>query len=324
MNDLRARWWRASGTGGAVSVIGLVADEASQLDAALEALSLPRVPVNGVRWCRVAGVDEMVVARSSARLVWLTPHAGKAIAERIDGWLSSAGLECAHEPAFPEARSAIETRALGAVTRAASPRAVDLLLRQHELWSMGERDEQTPLNERDRGLRWLIEPPMVVVVGRPNAGKSTLLNAVAGQTVALATEVAGTTLDHVGALIELDGLVVRWVDTPGIEDHPSDELQASAQQTAAELASSAELVVRIAEATRPEDIAELPTTKAGQTRTLASKTDLAAGGGWTSWADLGCSALDQASVLALATDLRRAFVNDAWLASDEPWRFWGD
>ncbi len=326
MSDVRspARWWRASGTGGAVSVIGLVADGASQLDAAIEGLLLPRVPVGGVRWCRVAGIDEMVVARPSPTLIWLTPHAGKAIAERFDGWLRCAGLERAHEPAFSEARSEIEARALGVLTRAASPRALDLLLRQHELWATGARDEASPLSERDRGLRQLIEPPMVVVVGRPNAGKSTLLNAVAGQTVALATDVAGTTLDHVGALVELDGLVTRWVDTPGIENHPSDALQAFAQQTAVELARSADLVVRIAEAARPEDIEGLPTTQSGQAITLASKTDLATGDGWTTWADLGCSALDQASISELTADLRRALVGDDWLASDEPWRFWSD
>ncbi len=58
---------------------------------------------------------------------------------------------------------------------------------------------KNPASEaRDRVLRRLIDPPLVVAIGPPNIGKSSLLNALAGRSVALVADEAGTTRDHVG------------------------------------------------------------------------------------------------------------------------------
>jgi GTP-binding protein len=56
----------------------------------------------------------------------------------------------------------------------------------------------------------------VAIVGRPNVGKSSLLNRLAGQQRVVVDEVAGTTVDPVDELIELDGQVYRFIDTAGI------------------------------------------------------------------------------------------------------------
>jgi tRNA modification GTPase len=56
----------------------------------------------------------------------------------------------------------------------------------------------------------------VVLAGRPNAGKSSLLNALAGYDAAIVTEVAGTTRDLVREQIEIDGLPVHIIDTAGL------------------------------------------------------------------------------------------------------------
>ena len=69
---------------------------------------------------------------------------------------------------------------------------------------------------RDLRLRRLITPARVVVTGPTNAGKSTLLNALAGRAVAIAHHTPGTTRDAVAARIDLAGLVVDWFDTPGV------------------------------------------------------------------------------------------------------------
>jgi tRNA modification GTPase len=58
----------------------------------------------------------------------------------------------------------------------------------------------------------------VVLAGRPNAGKSSLLNALAGYDAAIVTEIPGTTRDLVREHIELDGLPVYIVDTAGLRD----------------------------------------------------------------------------------------------------------
>jgi tRNA modification GTPase len=64
----------------------------------------------------------------------------------------------------------------------------------------------------------LTHEPRIVLVGRPNAGKSTLLNALAGRERAVVSEVAGTTRDALGANVRLARGVVQVVDVAGIEE----------------------------------------------------------------------------------------------------------
>lgn len=59
-------------------------------------------------------------------------------------------------------------------------------------------------------------PRRVALVGKPNVGKSSLLNRLAGDQLAVVHEVGGTTVDPVDSLIELDGKVWRFVDTAGL------------------------------------------------------------------------------------------------------------
>jgi len=59
-------------------------------------------------------------------------------------------------------------------------------------------------------------PPRVAIVGKPNVGKSSLLNKLARQQRVVVDEVAGTTVDPVDDLVEIDGHVYRFIDTAGI------------------------------------------------------------------------------------------------------------
>ncbi|WP_344423214.1 ribosome biogenesis GTPase Der [Pseudonocardia ailaonensis] len=59
-------------------------------------------------------------------------------------------------------------------------------------------------------------PRRVALVGRPNVGKSSLLNRVSGEVRSVVHEVAGTTVDPVDSLVELDGEIFRFVDTAGL------------------------------------------------------------------------------------------------------------
>src|SRR5213075_1451859 len=66
----------------------------------------------------------------------------------------------------------------------------------------------------------------VAIVGRPNVGKSTLLNKLVGQERAMVSPIAGTTRDAVDSLIQHNGLNVRFIDTAGIRRKGKTELKA--------------------------------------------------------------------------------------------------
>jgi len=66
----------------------------------------------------------------------------------------------------------------------------------------------------------------VAIVGRPNVGKSTLLNRLVGQERAMVSAIAGTTRDAVDSLVQHDGLTIRFVDTAGIRRKGKTELKA--------------------------------------------------------------------------------------------------
>jgi tRNA modification GTPase len=92
----------------------------------------------------------------------------------------------------------------------------------------------------------LAHEPRLVLVGRPNAGKSTLLNALAGQARAVVSAVAGTTRDAISAEVELARGMIRVVDVAGIEDATrSDMIEQQMRGQALREAETADLVVLV-------------------------------------------------------------------------------
>lgn len=80
----------------------------------------------------------------------------------------------------------------------------------------------------------------VAIVGKPNAGKSTLLNALAGREAAITSEVAGTTRDVIEVRMDIDGLPVTLLDTAGLRD-TSDTVEALGVSLARKRAEQADL-----------------------------------------------------------------------------------
>jgi tRNA modification GTPase len=87
----------------------------------------------------------------------------------------------------------------------------------------------------------------VVIVGKPNAGKSSLLNRLSGEEAAIVTEVAGTTRDIVREQISIDGLAVELIDTAGLRDDP-DRIEEEGIRRAREALKSADAVLWIQDA----------------------------------------------------------------------------
>ena len=102
----------------------------------------------------------------------------------------------------------------------------------YEFWALGLEDPWPVSATHGNGTGDLLDaivdalPPVepededdaidVAIIGRPNAGKSSLLNKLSGVERAIVSEVAGTTRDAIDCLVERDGLRVRLVDTAGI------------------------------------------------------------------------------------------------------------
>ncbi|MGI9237565.1 MAG: tRNA uridine-5-carboxymethylaminomethyl(34) synthesis GTPase MnmE [Woeseiaceae bacterium] len=77
------------------------------------------------------------------------------------------------------------------------------------------------LIDATRQGRVLRDGYQLVIVGKPNAGKSSLMNLLSGQDAAIVTEIAGTTRDVLREQIDIDGLAVELVDTAGLRESPN-------------------------------------------------------------------------------------------------------
>ncbi len=118
-----------------------------------------------------------------------------------------------------------------------------------------QRDLAAVLSTADRG-RIMADGFRVAIVGRPNAGKSSLLNRLAGSDVAIVTEHAGTTRDVIEVRLDIGGHLVILQDTAGLRT-TSDPVEAIGITRTRATASKADLILWLDEEGRFDD-AELP------------------------------------------------------------------
>lgn len=161
----------------------------------------------------------------------------------------------------------------------------------------------------------------LAIVGRPNAGKSSLLNALLGYPRALVSETPGTTRDYLEAPLELGRVAVTAIDTAGIRESP-DAIEALGVERAQAIAEAADVVVALVDGARPlepEDHALLQAVGGARTLWVASKGDLPRA--WSD-AELGVATLplsaDRGEGLeALKRELELRLLGDA--AGEEVW-----
>lgn len=124
--------------------------------------------------------------------------------------------------------------------------------------------------------RMIQEGIKTVILGKPNAGKSSLLNYLVGEDRAIVTEIAGTTRDILEEYISLNGITLRVIDTAGIRD-TEDVVEKIGVGKARQMAKDADLILYVVDSSMPldendQEIMEL--LKGRKSITIYNKTDL--------------------------------------------------
>lgn len=125
--------------------------------------------------------------------------------------------------------------------------------------------------------RLIKEGISAAIIGKPNAGKSSLLNALAGVSRAIVTDIPGTTRDIIEEYINVGGIPVRFLDTAGIRN-TLDPVESIGVKMARKAASEADLAIIVLDASTgilPEDIEILTFLKDKKKVIIINKTDIA-------------------------------------------------
>jgi tRNA modification GTPase len=150
----------------------------------------------------------------------------------------------------------------------------------------------------------------VAIVGRPNAGKSSLFNRLAGAARAIVTDVPGTTRDLLTERVDIGGVPFTLVDTAGQRTAPGDAIEEEGIARARQAGHAADLTIVVLDRSRPltaDDRSLLDQTPAKRRSIVASKSDLVAAWDAEDAGALPVSALTDAGI----DDLRSALASFA-------------
>ncbi|HWA56372.1 MAG TPA: tRNA uridine-5-carboxymethylaminomethyl(34) synthesis GTPase MnmE [Gemmatimonadales bacterium] len=234
-------------------------------------------------------VDAEVPAQARAALSQLEGGLSRRIGELRDALVELLAL-LAYDVDFPEEDDGVIPRARIETARADVARRIDQLL------------ATAPLAERVR------RGALVVLAGPPNAGKSSLFNALLGTQRALVTEVPGTTRDAIEAHADFLGWPVRLVDTAGLGE-TSDRIDAMGQEVSQRYAAAADLVLLCGdEPAAPAPVAPEKTLR------VRTKADLGGAGGDVAVSAVTGEGLDRLRRLVA----ERLFAGGVALADLEP------
>ena len=205
------------------------------------------------------GIADLIAAETEAQRRQALRQAGGALARLHGEWAERLTALLAHQEAAIEFADEDLPTDLGDRARAGA-RALRAEIAAH-------------LADDRRGER-LREGLLVAILGAPNAGKSSLLNALAGRDAAIVSARAGTTRDVVEVRLDLAGVPVTLADTAGLRE-AADEIEQEGIRRARRRAEEADLVLAVFAADTPPDPATLAWVGPGAI-VLANKVDIAA------------------------------------------------
>ena len=266
--------------------------------------------------------EQIVVCRIGFERIELHCHGGSAAVDRILQDLADAGVSRCEWTELIETKDGagarparrFEIEVAKGLAAATTWRTAEVLLDQqagvlgqalHRLETVGWEQAEAMLSEllEWSGLgRQLEKPPTVALVGAPNVGKSSLLNALLGFGRAIVWDEPGTTRDVISGHTALEGWPLRLVDTAGLRE-TDDEIEAVGVEYARRELDAADLVVLVVDRSQVvDDGCRSLMNELGDGLVVANKSDLPdATGGALPQQALAVSALTRDGVDRLAS-----------------------
>lgn len=201
----------------------------------------------------VEGLADLIAAESEAQRRQALAQASGALSRRVENWrgallwalaMTETGLDFADE-------GDVEDRLKDDVRQALTPVVADM---------------EAALRDSQRGER-VRDGVTIAIAGPPNAGKSSLLNRLAGRDVAIVSPIAGTTRDVLEVHLELSGQSVLLLDTAGLRE-TADQVESEGVRRALARAEEAQLVLWLSDDGAP------PPPGLGHAVLVRSKMDL--------------------------------------------------
>ena len=152
----------------------------------------------------------------------------------------------------------------------------DVTYKEIEEKSLELRDEIKKLYDSAESGKILRDGLKTVIIGKPNVGKSSLLNSILGENRAIVTEIPGTTRDVIEEFVNIKGIPLKIVDTAGIRE-TEDIVEKIGVQKSKESIESADLVIIVLDSSKQltdEDLEILQSAQSKKTIVLLNKIDL--------------------------------------------------
>jgi len=268
--------------------------------------------------------DDVVVSvddKSLEPCIEICCHGGRAMTDRLIGDVVRLGAEQGDWRAIERrrGRSEFQCDALDSMAKAVTSKTAAFLLDQFNgALDRAFEGAKTNTKRASEVLKWstvgrlLERPARVVLYGLPNAGKSSLFNALVGFARVVVNPAAGTTRDVVSEMIALDGWPIELIDGAGFRGDASP-LEAAGLEKLSKVLSTAHRRILVADASaEPTDVYKLAETIAPDF-TVANKIDLA-GDQMQFRGDVNCSAVTGQGV----DDLQRLIVQSLVPESPPP------
>jgi tRNA modification GTPase len=245
------------------------------------------------------GLGDLLMAETEAQRRSAIRSADGAVRRAVEGWtdrLLGLAARVEAELDHSDEDDVADTALLPAIRSGASALAADI-----------EAVADRPPVERLRdGIR-------VVLAGPPNAGKSSLLNAMTGRDAAIVSPISGTTRDRIEAPVVRGGMAWLLIDTAGLAELPGDEIEAIGIARAQAAQAEADILLWLGDETPPahdhllwlNPRADLPGREAGEGRlSLSARTGAGMEALWEAMGGLAASLLPPPDQMALNTRQR--------------------